>query len=47
VAIGLPVVVATVHGRTVWAQTNGSTNGTGISPAPSGTLTEPTETQTP
>ena len=47
VAIGLPVVVATVHGRTVWAQGNGSTNGTGISPGPSETLTEPTGQTTP
>jgi hypothetical protein len=34
VAIGLPVVIATVHGRTVWAQAELST-GTAISATPS------------
>ena len=43
VAIGVPVVLATVHGRTVWAQGQGS-GGAGCSPLPSGCTTTDTTT---
>jgi hypothetical protein len=46
VAIGLPVVVATVHGRTVWAQGQGS-GGAGCSPLPSDQCTTNDTTTAP